>query len=140
MRQRARAAVDPGRSHAKTIIVFPCSSLTHPAVTSRAHECKRNNDTPHSRLSTGLASVNALSQSIFEYRRREKRSTKRLPSATAVKHVKKNRDKKQKRHLRKIVFLPIFASEKRCGRVVDIEFLSEIERKHAQWTPHAMAP
>ena len=31
-------------------------------------------------------------------------------------------------------------SEKRCGRVVDIEFLSEIERKHAQWTPHAMVP
>ena len=54
--------------------------------------------------------------------------------------LKKNRDKKQKRHLRKTVFLPIFASEKRCGRVVDIEFLSEIERKHAQWTPHAMVP
>ena len=26
------------------------------------------------------------------------------------------------------------------ARVVDIEFLSEIERKHAQWTPHAMVP
>ena len=58
-----------------------------------------------------------------------------LPSS-----MSKNRDKKQKRHLRKTGFLPIFASEKRCGRVVDIEFLSEIERKHAQWTPHAMVP
>ena len=61
-------------------------------------------------------------------------------SATAVKHVKKIETKKQKRHLGKTGFLPIFASEKRCGRVVDIEFLSEIERKHAQWTPHAMVP
>jgi len=33
--------------------------------------------------------VDVLSQSIFEYRRPEKRSTKRHSSATAVKHVKK---------------------------------------------------
>ena len=45
--------------------------------------------TAHSLLSSGLASVNALSQSIFEYRRREKRSTNRFTPATAVKHVKK---------------------------------------------------
>ena len=98
--------------------------------------------TAHSILWTGRTTVNALTQSIFEYRRREKRSTKRLRSATAVnKHVKKIETKnKNVRHLRKIGFLPIFASEKRCGRVVDIEFLSEIEKKHAQWTPHAMAP
>ena len=51
--------------------------------------CERHACTPHTRLSTGLATVSALSQSIFEYRRPEKRSTKRRSSATAVKHVKK---------------------------------------------------
>ena len=45
--------------------------------------------TAHSFLWTGRTTVNALTQSIFEYRRPEKRSTKRLRSATAVKHVKK---------------------------------------------------
>ena len=40
--------------------------------------------TAHSPLWTGQTTVNAPSQSIFEYRRPEKRSTKRLPSATAA--------------------------------------------------------
>ena len=113
-----------------------CNSLQH--VTSFTHD--RPHFTAHSFLWTGrTTAVNALSQSILSTDVEKKEH-----EAAAVSYCRqacqKNRDKKQKRHLRKIGFLPIFASEKRCGRVVDIEFLSEIERKHAQWTPHAMAP
>ena len=59
----------------------------------------------------------------------QKKEHKSLHTGYCRQACQKNRDKKQKRHLRKIGFLPIFASEKRCGRVVDIEFLSEIETK-----------
>ena len=91
----------------------------------------------HRLLSSGLATVNALSQSIFEHRRPEKRSTNRFTPATAVEHAcQKIETKNENVSSEK----PVFGLKKRCRRVVDIEFLIEIERKHAQWTPHAMAP
>ena len=79
-------------------------------IVTQAHktDCEKEWCCPaHSFLWTGRTTVNALTQSIFEYRRREKRSTKRLPPATAVKHVKKSRQK-NKRHLRKIGFFADF--------------------------------
>ena len=45
--------------------------------------------TAHWIMKTGLATVNALTQSIFEHRRREKSVSNRMGSAAAVKHVKK---------------------------------------------------
>ena len=70
--------------------------------------------TAHSRLSSGLATVNALSQSIFEYRRPEKRSTNRFTPATAVKHAKKIETKNENVSSEK----PVFGLKKRCRRVV----------------------
>ena len=70
--------------------------------------------TAHSPLSTGLATVNALSQSIFEYRRPESRSTNRFTPATAVKHAKKIETKNENVSSEK----PVFGLKKRCRRVV----------------------
>ena len=70
--------------------------------------------TAHRLLSSGLAAVNALSQSIFEYRRPEKRSTNRFTPATAVKHAKKIETKNENVSSEK----PVFGLKKRCRRVV----------------------
>ena len=49
----------------------------------------------------------------------------------------KNRYKKWKRQLRKTGF---WSQKRGVGRWLTSNFFIEIERKHAQWTPHGMAP
>ena len=132
--RRMRSQVRP-TCNMHTVPHVACNACMHDRIAVPAP------GTAHSLMQSSLTSVNALTQSVFECRRPKKDGRKPLVPATAapLSMSKKSRQKtKTSPRSEKSVFLPIFASEKRCGRVFDTEFLSEIERKHSQWTPHGM--
>ena len=84
---------------------FVISDVAHACHVSQPHQMHdQRYRTAHRLLSSGLAAVNALSQSIFEYRRPEKRSTNRFTPATAVKHAKKIETKNENVSSEKPVF------------------------------------
>ena len=74
----------------------------------------RASSTAHSLMLSGQTAVNALTQSNFEYRRREKSITNRMGSATCL----------QEKPLFFCRFLP---RKVRCGRVVIIEFRPKLK-------------
>ena len=86
--------------HVRETVVMNSDELPLPMARSVIDQCNDMHHTAHSPLRSGLAPGNALTQSIFEHRRPEKEGRERHPSASAVKRVKK-----QKRHLKKTMFL-----------------------------------